>query len=104
MGSHVVGEIAGNAIGTAVALAGIGKSAADKIKEDAGAQLASAGRDALNSKAGGAVQMAAGGAVLAAGVPLLILPGPGIAVMAGGAAIAARGAKRVLGKKEARRS
>ncbi len=50
MGSHVVGEIAGNAIGTAVALAGIGKSAADKIKEDAGAQLASAGRDALNSK------------------------------------------------------
>ena len=106
MRSSHANDIAENAIGTAVnvgktavALAGLGRSAAERIGEDALPQLASAGRAALDSKAGGAAQIVAGGAIAAVGVPLLILPGPGIAVIAGGAALAARGAKKTFGKR-----
>ena len=60
MRSSHANDIAENAIGTAVnvgktavALAGIGRSAAERIGEDALPQLASAGRAALDSKAGG---------------------------------------------------
>ena len=109
MNENHTGDIAKNAVGcavnvgkTAVALAGIGKATADRIKEDAVPQLASAGKAALDSKAGGAAQLAAGGAIAALGVPLLVLPGPGLAVIAGGGALAVRGAKKAFGKREAK--